>query len=123
MIFNDMKDIDGKCKVKYNNVEYTCVYRGQAYAIEERLKSHLFYVPNGQYECCMKIKIKNEKYNIDIGSKKLYKKNMEVQTASLFPNCNWLVIRIALPESTKFVREMFEAAFDKKYDKPPFSDK
>lgn len=122
MIFNDMK-IEGKCKVKYDEGEYTCVYRGQAYTTEERLKSHLFYAPNGQYECCMKIKTGDKKYNIDIENKKLYEKNVEVETTDSFPDCNWLVIRIALPKSTKFVREMFEDAFDKKYGMPLYSDK
>lgn len=122
MIFsNNISFTNIGCKIQYNQKSFYCVYRGHSYTTKERLISHLFYDKNSKYPNCMKIKIGAEKYNINIQEKKLYKngKSMEIK----FPEGDWIVVRIPLPKSKQAIREMFETAFDNKYQKPVFSEK
>ena len=122
MIFsNNTNFTNTGCTITYNNKPFYCVYRGHSYTTRERLISHLFYDKNSKYPNCMKIKIGVEKYNINIEEKKLYKngKSMGIK----FPGGDWIVVRIPLPKSKQAIREMFETAFDNKYQKPVFSEK
>lgn len=70
----------------------------------------------------MKIKLQDDKYNINIATKKLFANNKE-QTNIPFPDWQWLVIKITLKDSKQAIREMFETAFDKEYGKPIYSER
>lgn len=124
MIFNTDPDAAKhcKCKIKYRDCQYSCVYRGQAYCIKDRLISHLFYSVDGKYDNCMKIKLNNKKYNINLSEKKLFC-DKKVQTDIEFPDWAWLVIKISLRNTKQGTREMFETAFDEAYGKPIYSVK
>jgi|GEM_PF-2651449 len=125
MIFNTDPDAANhcKCKIEYKDCQYNCVYRGQAYCIKDRLISHLFYTVDGKYDNCMKIKLNNKNYNINISDKKLFCDD-KVQPPDIgFPDWAWLVIKITLSNTKQGTREMFETAFDEAYGKPIYSVK
>lgn len=90
--------------------------------MKDRLESHLFYKQNSAYKSCLKIKLKNKKYNINIFNRNLYLDGLLQKNVKL-PNWNWFVIKIPLLNSNQAIREMFETAFDKEYGKPIYSDR
>lgn len=125
MIFSNVSstDLNCSCTIEHKGETFTCVYRGHSYHMKNRLLSHLFYEPNSQYPNCMKIEIKDKKYNINLEAQKLYLKGQEINETPFPIKQKWLVITIPLADSKQAIREMFEIVFDQTYGKPIYSDK
>ena len=109
------------CKYKIN--EFVAVYRGHASKMRERIESHLFFDPEGSdFRNCMKISIGDDSsVNINIETQRTYKDGKESKQA--IPRCDWRVAYVSLNKSRQGFREMFEKAFDSKYNKPDYSKK
>lgn len=124
MIFCDNEPNNNQCtcQIKISNKVYYCVYRGHSYNTKERLLAHLFNGPDSKYDNCMLVPYENDKYNINISSKKYFKNKKEIPRFTL-PNWEWGVMRIPLNDSKQALREMFESVFDKEYSKPAFCDR
>lgn len=124
MIFNNDPCAPQQCTCSFskNKKTYTCVYRGQANPMKERVESHLFYSPTGRYDNCMLVTYNGSEYNIDISKPTLYQKGKEINGIA-FPQYEWFVVKISLTNSKQATREMFESVFDKKYGKPIYSHK
>ena len=123
MIFNNDPNAPKHCTCSFskNNKTYTCVYRGQANPMKERVESHLFYSPTGRYDNCMLVTHNGNEYNVDISKSIFYTKGKK--TGIGFPRYEWFVVKISLPNSKQETREMFEHVFDRKYGKPIYSHK
>ena len=118
MIFNNDSTVSNSCNctVTHNHQLFTCVYRGHAYHIKDRLKSHLFYTAKSPYKSCMLVEYAGKKYNINIFTQECFQKGIKKNVS--LPQCDWVVVKITLSHSKQATREMFETAFDNIYGKP-----
>lgn len=124
MIFCDAKPSLSicTCQIKISGKDYYCVYRGGATTVKERVISHLYFDLKSEYPNCMKILLGDNRYNINLDSKTLFK-DREAVSEVPFPDWKWGVIRIPLDGSKQALRDMFERGFDALYGMPSFSDK
>ncbi|PJO44920.1 hypothetical protein [Lysinibacillus xylanilyticus] len=88
------------------------IYRGEAYNVQDRLKSHLFnklYIKEFKGTNFLKttLMIDGLKVNVDLKPHSKYE---------------WYVVYIAAPDSIQIVREMYEDSFDQVFVKPPYSN-
>ena len=109
IILSDYLTEANKCTLKFDGA--SAIYRGQAYHVKDRLKSHLFnslYKADHKsyktfYKTCMQV-VKGI-HGVDVDQKP-YSKN------------NWYVIVHRMPGSSESIKELTELAFDDIHNKP-----
>lgn len=118
VIFSDISKEENMCKAVFkHDKNLKAIYRGEAYDVNIRVKSHLF---NNLYEKEFKESIKSKKAKkTNLYSSTLLIDNQKVNIEQEpFKDYKWYVVYHAVPNSTQNVWRMYEDAFDKVFDKP-----